>query len=229
MQAPTFIPVADHALLVQFADTISDAVTARVQMLDKAINDDAPMGLSETIPAFVNLLVMFDPLVTDHSGMEQAVRARLSAEAAPKGKSTLHQVLVCYDDDLAPDLIAVADATGLSTDAVVNAHLSGAYTVGMYGFAPGYAYLSGVPEHLQVPRKPAAVRDIPAGSVMIAGPQCLVTTLIMPTGWSILGRSPTEILRNDPDRPFLFDVGDRVQFKRIDRAQYEALRKGGAT
>lgn len=229
MQAPTFIPVADHALLVQFADTISDAVTARVQMLDKAINDDAPLGLCETIPAFVNLLVEFDPLVTDHSEMEQAVRARLNAKATATGKGTLHQVLVCYDDDLAPDLMAVADATGLSTDAVINAHLSGAYKVGMYGFAPGYAYLSGVPENLQVPRKTAAVRDIPAGSVMIAGPQCLVTTLIMPTGWSILGRSPTKILRNDPARPFLFDVGDRVQFKRIDRAQYEALRKGRAT
>ena len=63
--------------------------------------------------------------------------------------------------------------------------------------------------------------------MLIAGPQCLVTTLTMPTGWSIIGRSPTEILRNDPERPFLFDVGDRVRFARIDRDRYETLCKGG--
>jgi inhibitor of KinA len=93
----------------------------------------------------------------------------------------------------------------------------------MYGFAPGYAYLAGVPEEIRLPRKQAAVRDISAGSVIIAGPQCLVTTLTMPTGWWIIGRSPTRILRGeDVNRPFLFDVGDRVRFRRISRDVFEA-------
>jgi inhibitor of KinA len=69
------------------------------------------------------------------------------------------------------------------------------------------------------------VRDVPAGSVIIAGPQCLVTTLTMPTGWSIIGRSPTRILTGDPERPFLFDVGDRVTFERIDLATFESAQK----
>jgi len=63
---------------------------------------------------------------------------------------------------------------------------------------------------------------VPGGSVLIAGPQCLVSTLTMPTGWWVIGRSPTRILTGDEDRPFLFDVGDRVSFRRIDRATYEA-------
>ena len=71
--------------------------------------------------------------------------------------------------------------------------------------------------------KPAPVRNVPAGSVIIAGPQCLVTTLTMPTGWSIIGRSPTPILLDQPDRPFLFDVGDKVTFERIDLATFERL------
>ena len=97
--------------------------------------------------------------------------------------------------DLAPDLGAVANATGLTEEAVINAHLAGDYKVLMYGFAPGYAYLAGVAKAIQVPRKQSAVRDVPAGSVIIAGPQALVTTIIMPTGWSIIGRSPDA----DPD------------------------------
>lgn len=227
MAAVTFTPVADHALLVQLGEEISDALTARVQQLDSAIHAAGPQGLLETVPAFVNLMITFDPVVTDHAEMEQAVRALLQEGAAVQVPGAEREVLVCYDDDLAPDLAAVAKAAGLSPEAVIEQHLAAEYRVGMYGFAPGYAYLSGVPEALQLPRKPKALRDIPAGSVLIAGPQCLVTTLTMPTGWSIIGRSPTEILRNDPERPFLFDVGDRVRFARIDRDRYETLCKGG--
>ena len=131
-----------------------------------------------------------------------------------------------YDDDLAPDLASVARMTGLSTETVINAHLAGDYAVFLYGFAPGYAYLGGVPKPIQLDRKPAAVRGVAAGSVIIAGPQCLVTTLTMPTGWWIIGRSPTQILTGDPERPFLFDVGDKVRFRRITRAEFAS--GGGA-
>jgi inhibitor of KinA len=92
----------------------------------------------------------------------------------------------------------------------------------MYGFAPGYAYLAGVPLAIQRPRKPSPLRGIAAGSVLIAGPQCLVTTLTMPTGWWIIGRSPTAILTDDGERPFLFDIGDRVRFRRISRDTFDA-------
>jgi inhibitor of KinA len=137
-------------------------------------------------------------------------------------------VQVCYEGAFAPDLETVATATGLSNETVINAHLAGDFQVLMYGFSPGYAYLSGVPKKIQVPRKPAPVRDVPAGSVIIAGPQCLVTTLMMPTGWSIIGRSPTRVLTGNPGRPFLFDVGDQVTFERIDSATFASLSKGVA-
>ena len=39
----------------------------------------------------------------------------------------------------------------------------------------------------------------------------------MPTGWWIIGHSPTVILDAKGQRPFLFDVGDRVQFQRVAR------------
>lgn len=128
----------------------------------------------------------------------------------------LREVDVCYDPDFSPDLESVAEACGLTPEQVIAAHLSGEYSVYMYGFAPGYAYLAGVPASIQVPRKQTAVRDIPAGSVLVAGPQCLITTLKMPTGWWIIGRSPTKILDAKAlDRPFLFDVGNTVRFRRV--------------
>jgi len=59
------------------------------------------------------------------------------------------------------------------------------------------------------------VRGVPAGSVIIAAGQCIVTTLTMPTGWWIIGHSPTLILDPTGAQPFLFDVGDRVKFRRV--------------
>jgi len=220
--APQFRAVADHGVLVSFADSISEEAHARVVALDKAIAVRPPLGLIETVPALVNILVRFDPLVSDHDTIKVAVLESLKTLEIAKVSGVKRVVQVCYDDAFSPDLETVSKAVGISREAVINAHLNGDFRVLMYGFSPGYAYLSGVDETIQVPRKPAPVRGVAAGSVIIAGPQCLVTTLVMPTGWSIIGRSPTPILTDDPDKPFLFDVGDTVAFERIDLATFEA-------
>lgn len=223
MIVPTFTPIADHALLVSFGQELDKHAHAMIVALDRDLASAPPSGMIETIPALVNILIRFDVMQTDHRTLEMHVAQRLKELEPHSATGAARVVQVCYEAPLAPDLNAVAQATGLSTDAVINAHLSGGYDVLMYGFSPGYAYLSGVPETIQVPRKPAPVRDVPAGSVIIAGGQCLVTTLTMPTGWSIIGRSPTQILTQNPDRPFLFDVGDHVVFERIDLATFEQM------
>lgn len=146
-----------------------------------------------------------------------------SRRRRPRTAKATRAIEVCYDPDFGPDLGKVAERTGVTEEQVIAAHLSGEYKVFMYGFAPGYAYLAGVPAAIQLPRKDAAVRGVPAGSVVIAGPQCLVTALTMPTGWWIIGRSPTRILSNDPGCRFLLDVGDAVAFRRIDRTAFDAL------
>ncbi|MTH33658.1 carboxyltransferase domain-containing protein [Paracoccus limosus] len=218
---PVFAPIAEHSLLVEFGDRIDDAIHARVLDLDRALALAPLPGLVETVPSYAALLIRFDPLCTDHAAVEAGARGLLDRPSAT-GPGTTREVLVCYDQDLAPDLAEVARTAGMTPEAVIAAHLAGDYRVYMYGFAPGYAYMAGVPQPIRLPRKPAARRDVPAGSVLIAGPQCLVSTLTMPTGWWIIGRSPTRILTGDPQRPFLFDVGDRVRFRRIPRAVFEA-------
>lgn len=220
---PKFIAVSDHALLVEFAEDISDDVAEQILSLDQSIAHAPPTGVEEVIPGLVNLLVVFDPLQTDHGAVQIQLETLISAPSRPHLDPKIREVTVCYDVPFAPDLAEVAKQTGLTPGQVITHHLTGTYRVGMYGFAPGYAYMTGVDPAIQVPRKPAALRDVPAGSVIIAGPQCLVTTLTMPTGWSIIGRSPTRILRDDEDQPFLFNVGDQVRFKQITLQEFEAM------
>jgi inhibitor of KinA len=223
---PRFTPVAEHALLIQLGEDIGEDAARAVLSLDRALADTPPVGLVEVVPALVNMLVEFDPVVTDHEAMHGAITALLDHTTDHAPDVTTHEVAVCYDPDLGPDLSAVALAKGMSEEAVIAAHLAGDYRVGMYGFAPGYAYLTGLTPAIEVPRKQTAVRDVPAGSVIIAGPQCLVTTLKAPTGWSILGASPARILTGDAAHPFLFNVGDRIRFARVDRKTFEEM--GGA-
>lgn len=219
---PQFRAVADQGVLVEFGDTFDASVQGQVTSLDQKLAQTPFSGFTQTVPAYVNLLVCFNALMTDHANVKQAILALLQTPALPPRQGISRQVDICFDADLAPDLAEVAQLCALSEDAVIAAQLAINYQVVMYGFAPGYAYLSGVPTPLQLPRKPRAKRGVPAGSVIVAGAQCLITTLTMPTGWWIIGRSPTRILLPDQDAPFLFGVGDRVQFNRIDRATFDA-------
>ena len=219
---PRFKAVAERGVLVELADAPGPEALALVRALDLALANANIPGVVEVTPGLVNLMVQFDPLETDHKAVMAAVERCFPLRPGAAAALRIHEIPVCYDADLTPDLAAVAAAKDMSEDAVAAAHLSGRYNVDMYGFAPGYAYLSGVPDAIRVPRKPAAARDIPAGSVMIAGPQSIVTTLKMPTGWTIIGRSPVQIMRDDAARPFLFDVGDEIRFVRIARADLPA-------
>ena len=225
---PVVVPVADHAVLVVFGDEITDTTLARIHALDSALLRDPPAGMTEIVPALTSMLVEFDPLITDHPEITAAILANLSTSTDRRPGAT-HLIDVCYDGEHGPDLPVVAERTGLDVAAVPEAHLSGAYTVGMYGFAPGFAYLYGTPGAIQLPRNPAPGPMRPAGSVIIAGQQCLVIPNAMSTGWFAIGRCPVPMLTGDPERPFLFDVGDTVTFRRIDATElYRQLDDRGA-
>lgn len=215
---PIIRPVGDTGVLVEFGDRIDDATHRRVLAFDAALAREPFEGFTESVPAFASVFVGYDPLVTHPAAVSSHVETLMGRPEAERREPRLHTVEVCYEPPFAPDLTAVAERLGLTPEAVVAAHLAGEYQVYLYGFAPGYAYLGGVPEAIRLPRKPEPVRAVPAGSVIIAGPQCLVTTLTMPTGWWIIGRSPTRILSPQSDTPFLFEVGDRVRFTRVDEA-----------
>jgi inhibitor of KinA len=213
---PRFRPVADVGMMVEFGKTIGEEVHAAVLALDQALAAHPFHGFTEAVPAYCSLFVAYDPLVAELKSVKAHVSALVASMTVSAPKGRLHEIPVCYDAPFGPDLASVAERVGLSPEAVIEAHIAGDYRVYMYGFAPGYAYLGGVPDRIQLPRRPSPIRDIAAGSVLIAGPQCLVTTITMPTGWWIIGRSPAQILRPQHDVPFLFEVGDRVRFHRVD-------------
>jgi inhibitor of KinA len=219
---PVVQPVGDTAVLLNFGSTIDPAVFDHILALEAALNAAPPPGLVETVPAYATLLIILDPLVTDAETLAAVACTLSAATIAAPITGMLHSIPMCCDADLAPDLADAADRLGLSPAAVIDTHLATEFRVYMYGFAPGYAYMDGVAPALRLPRKAVPVRSRPPGTIMIAGGQCLVTTLPMPTGWWVIGATRTPVLRPDDARPFLFQPGDRVRFTHQSRADFDA-------
>lgn len=128
------------------------------------------------------------------------------------------EIPVSYDGE---DLAAVADASGLSVEEVVSRHVRATYHAAFAGFAPGFAYLTGLPEELVVGRRAQPRHHVPAGSVAIADRYSAVYPRSTPGGWHLLGT--TDAVLFDPDRtpPALITAGTRVRFVEVRRARQD--------
>lgn len=159
-------------------------------------------GIVELVPAARTVLVVGGPLAE-----LPALLAGLEDEPAPEGPVV--ELPVRYDG---PDLAEVAALTGLSADEVVRRHAGADLVVAFCGFAPGFAYLTGLPAELRVPRRSTPRTAVDAGSVGLAGEFTGVYPRRSPGGWQLVGR--TEAVLWDPERdpPALLSPGTRVRF-----------------
>jgi KipI family sensor histidine kinase inhibitor len=84
------------------------------------------------------------------------------------------------------------------------------------GFAPGFAYLSGLPDDLaDVPRLPSPRTRVPAGSVALAGRWCGVYPGSSPGGWRLVGRTDAVLWDASRPEPALLAPGTRVRFEAV--------------
>ena len=127
----------------------------------------------------------------------------------PAGGGPVVELAVVYDG---PDLDDVADLWGVSREEVVARH-TGLELVSVFcGFAPGFAYLSGLPGQWAVPRLGSPRTRVPPGSVALADTWCGVYPTASPGGWRLLGRTSASLWDVDRDPPALLAPGTRVRF-----------------
>ncbi len=210
---PRILSVGEEAFAVEFGDAVDAALNRQVHALDAALCARPVPGLIETVPTYRSLLVMYDLLASSADAMRAALWNVLDAlVTADALASRLVEIPAHYGGAWGPDLADVAAHCGLSADVVIELHAQPVYTVAMLGFAPGFAYLLGLPEALVTPRLATPRLRVPAGSVGIAGAQTGVYALETPGGWRIIGR--TDLALFDPAReaPFALRAGDRVRF-----------------
>jgi KipI family sensor histidine kinase inhibitor len=213
--SPAILPASDRALLVSFSETFSPEAHRAVRLLTRAL--EGVRGVLNLHPAYVSVLVDFDPRLRAQDEIEKLIRARLAAQSPVGSEEELEspriiEVPVVYGGECGPDLADVAAHTSLALERVVELHSAAEYEVCFIGFATSYPYLSGLPPELATPRLSAPRKLVPAGSVAIGGSQAGIYTVPSPGGWRILGRTPMRLFDPLAAPPPLLRMGDRVRF-----------------
>ena len=121
----------------------------------------------------------------------------------------LVEVPTTYDGD---DLDDVAELWGMTRDEAVSTHTSTEFVVAFCGFSPGFAYCTGLPDDLAVPRLDSPRAKVPAGSVGLAGPFTGIYPSPSPGGWRLIGRTSLELWDADAETPATLPPGTRVRF-----------------
>jgi inhibitor of KinA len=219
----SIMPLAESALLVRLTDDerIDPAVVARAAALADALEKLAIPGVTEVVPAYTTVLVSFEPREIDPSELGGRIEQLASVTSAfDQTRGRMVTIPIVYGGQFGPDLADVAAHGGLSADEVVARHAGGNYSVGVTGFAPGWAYLLGLPPELAIPRLSNPRTRIPPGSLGIGGEQTGIYPLATPGGWRLIGRTPLRMFDPARHEPFLLKSGDHVRFESISETTF---------
>ena len=211
--ATGFVRASDHSLLVRLGQEISLEHHRQVVRLLRLLQESAIPGVRDLSPAYSSILIRFNPLELTHAEVEARLRElwpKLESVELPEPKRV--EIPVSYGGDFGPDIEDVARHCGLSVEEVIALHSGAEYRVYFLGFSPGFAYLGGLPEALATPRLAKPRREVPAGSVGIAGQQTGVYPLATPGGWRLIGRTSLRLFEAGREPMSLLEIGDLVRF-----------------
>ena len=215
----------ENSLILYFGDRPSDAIASQVAQVVDQLRLSIGEVLIDLVPSYASLLVIYNPVISDHHLVRGAMRAALDSLTVSNAQQQGSLVIlpVYYSVESGPDLQGLADGAGLSVDEVVAIHQQTEYRVYAIGFAPGFAYLGEVDERIATSRLATPRQKVPRGSVAIADRQTAVYPAQSPGGWNLIGLCPQRMFDPNLTPSMPVQVGDRVRFDAIDQQAFLAL------
>jgi KipI family sensor histidine kinase inhibitor len=194
--------VGQHGLLVECANA-REVEASYAALRSRA----AEIGASDIVPAARTVLLDGLRDVDAAAEIVAELTPRPVAEARTADRPV--EVPVRYDG---PDLAEVARQWRVSSGEVARIHRGTEFVVAFCGFAPGFAYCTGLPPDLVVRRREEPRARVPAGSVALAGEFTSVYPAASPGGWQLIGRTDLPVWQPDAERPALLEPGTRIRF-----------------
>ena len=216
----------DTGLIVEFGEGIDPEVNAKVRALAGAVRKNSVAGITEIIPTYRSLLIVYDPLETNPDALiGLVVQIEDTIDETDEKDITIVEIPVCYGNEFGPDIEMVSQSTNMDIKEVIHLHSQPEYLIYMVGFTPGFPFLGGLDERLFTPRLSTPRMKVPKGSVGIANNQTGIYPVDSPGGWQIIGRTPLTLFDPLRENPFLFKAGDRIKFVPISSDEYEEIKQ----
>ncbi len=215
----------ENALILYFGEQVSEDVSQSIQKVASGLSSFVGSVLIDMVPSYASLMVIFNPLLTDHLKVRQLIRdaAKGNTKKEADAQGSVITLPAYYGLDAAPDLENLAENAGLSCQQVIDIHTSMQYRVYAIGFAPGFAYLGEVDARIAAPRLATPRKKVPKGAVAIADRQTAVYPAVSPGGWNLIGLCPVDMFNANSQPTMPVQVGDKVQFKSIEREEFLSL------
>ncbi|CUW27107.1 MULTISPECIES: 5-oxoprolinase subunit B family protein [Streptomyces] len=202
------LPVGDDALLVEVSSG-KEAQALHAELVRRRA--EGALTVREIVPAARTVLL--DGLADPARWAAELTTARIpEVPAHARGPIELP---VRYDG---PDLAAVAERWGVSEGEAARIHAGTEFTVAFCGFAPGFGYLTGLPDRFHVPRRATPRTSVPAGAVALAGPYTGVYPRSSPGGWQLIGTTDAVLWDHTRVPAALLAPGARVRFVPVEDA-----------
>lgn len=196
--------VGTRAVLAELSGT-QDVLALQAMLVENPFP-----GQLDVLAAAETVLVTADSPVAARRIAARLLELDLTAPAQRDGDLVVIDTV--YDGE---DLAEVGEQTGLGTDGVIAAHTGQIWTVAFAGFAPGFGYMVGENQSLEVPRRSSPRTAVPAGSVALAGNYSAVYPRRSPGGWQLIGRTGATMWDLGREQPALAAPGHQVQFRAV--------------
>ena len=165
----------------------------------------------EVVDGIEDVTLLFDPAtLSPDEALEKASDLEVTQETRSLSRQEV-ELSVQFGGENGPDMKDVCDQLEMSQDELISTLSESDLQVDMIGFTPGFAYISGLPEALSVPRLKQPRARVPAGSLGLAAGRCGTYALEGPGGWPIIGKISTPLFDKNNDPPFVLQAGMRVK------------------
>lgn len=144
-------------------------------------------------------------------------------ELGEKTKNTTFKLPIYFSDH--EDWKNVKYVTGFSKKEIIEKLLKTDLSISMFGFLPGFLYLSGLDPSLYVPRKTIPSKYIKANSIALGGKYVGLYSIDSPGGWHVIGQIPISILKTSQLPPVDINLGDQLKLHPIAKEEFEELLK----
>ena len=191
------------AILIELPGT--DAVSAAYQLLS-TLRERGELTAAEIVPAARTVLLDGVP---DPERVFRLLPTELTPTTETPTTTTRVDIITRYDGE---DLDDVARLWDTDRAGVVALHTGTEFRVAFCGFAPGFAYLTGLGPRHHVPRRTSPRTRVPAGTVALAGPYSGVYPTASPGGWQLIGRTRETLFDLGNEPPALLTPGTVVRF-----------------